>query len=59
MRIDEYEEGDRPFEQDTIQLISSFKEEHEELLKQLQELEEEDKKPTPIPLVGQFEESPK
>ena len=52
-RIDEQEEGERPFKQDTKQLISSFKKEQEELLKQLQDQEKEDKKPTPIP--GQFE----
>ena len=56
-RIDEHKEGERPFEEDTQQLISSFKEEQEQLLKQLQEQEKEEKKPTPIP--GQFEESPK
>ena len=36
-RIEEHEAGERPFEQDTKQLIASFKEEQEELFKQLQE----------------------
>ena len=54
-RVNEYEEGERPFQRDTEQFVTSLKEEQEELLEELQEQEKEDKKPMPIP--GQFEES--
>ena len=56
-RVNEYEKGERPFQQDTEQFITSIKEEQEELIEELEKREKEEKKPTPIP--GQFEESPK
>ena len=56
-RVNEYEEGERPFLKDTEQFVASLKEEQEELLEELQEREIEEKIPTPIP--GQFEESPR
>ena len=55
--VNEYEEGGRPFQKDTEQIVASLKEEQEELLEELQEREIEEKKPSRIP--GQFEESPK
>ena len=36
-RVNEYEEGEQPFQQDTKQFIASHKEEQQELLEQLQE----------------------
>ena len=56
-RVNEYEEGERQFQKDTEQFVTSLKEEQEELLEELQEREIEEKKPIPIP--GQFKESPK
>ena len=56
-RVKEYEGGERPFQRDTEQFVTSLKEEQEEFLEELQEQEKEEKKPTPIP--GQFEASPK
>ena len=56
-RVNEYKEGQRPFQRDTEQFVSSLKEKQEELLEELQEREKEEKKLTPIP--DQFEESPK
>ena len=56
-RVNEHEEGERPFQRDTEQFVASLKEEQEEHLGELEEREIEEKKPTPIP--GQFEESPK
>ena len=55
-RVNEYKEGERPFQRDTEQFVTSLKEEQEELLEELQEREKEEKKPIPIP--GQFEDSP-
>ena len=56
-RVNEYEKGERPFQRDTEQFVTSLKNEQEELFEELQEREKEEKKPTPIP--GQFEDSPK
>ena len=56
-RVNEYENGERPFQKDTEQFVASLQEEQEELLEELQEREIEEKKPTTIS--GQFEESPK
>ena len=36
-RVNEYEEGERPFQRDTEQFVTSLKEEQEELLEELQE----------------------
>ena len=48
-KVNEYEEGERLFQRDTEQFVTSLKEEQKELLEELQEREKEEKKPTPIP----------
>ena len=56
-RVNKYEEGERPFQKDTEQFVTSLQEEQEELLEELQEQEIEEKKPISIP--GQSKETPK
>ena len=44
-RVKEYEEGERPFQQDTEQFIMSIKEEQEELIEELEKREKRKRNP--------------